>query len=214
MSNLILTLLQRKCFKNRINPPRPSPWDSSPTIHWLCCLPPSRPPFLSPHFVPSIWVNVLLVRLHSPVWDSIISCSPDLTLMPPCLWWTEWQEQGVIASKQSRLSEPLTSWSKGQSCVRTVKKLGDTWSLISKENRANWRVNDKLPDNQLILCLGSSLFELFYRNCFKLRKCNPMIIPMLPTLPQSPEKYETFPKFILPIQHYTGTETQERAKRG
>lgn len=41
-----------------------------------------------------------------------------------------------------------------------------------------------------------------------------MIIPTLHKLFQSPEKYGLFPKFILPIQHYTDTETQEEPKRG
>ena len=41
-----------------------------------------------------------------------------------------------------------------------------------------------------------------------------MIIPMLYRLFQTPEKYETFSKFILPIQQYTDTETQEKANRG
>lgn len=82
----------------------------------------------------------------------------------------EWQEQGVIASKQSWLSEPSTLWGKEQSCLPTKRKNEDTWSLISKENKANRGFNYKFTDNQLALCLGSFLFWLFCRKYFKLRK--------------------------------------------
>lgn len=79
---------------------------------------------------------------HVEVWSSQLGFYQFLLLWPvfdalPFCDEPGWQEQGVIASKQRRLSEPLTLWSKEQSCLLTVRKNGDAWSIISRERTAN-----------------------------------------------------------------------------
>lgn len=137
MSNIIPTLLQS--VKNQINSLQPSSWDSRSIIH------PALFPLSLQAFIPvtSLCAQRQWQYAHGEVWW--FSCLGFYHFLLP---WPdfgdplfcgelEWQEQGVIASKQSRLSAPLTLWSKEQSCLLGARKNGDTWSLISKENRAN-----------------------------------------------------------------------------
>lgn len=138
MSNIVPTMLQRKCFTNRIDTVRPSSWDSRPH-NSPANFPPSLQAFIP---VTSLCSQHPEQNTHWEVW---LSCLGFYHFLPP---WPdfdaplfcgelEWQEQGGIASEQSGLSELSPLWSKGQSCLLTVRKHGDAWNLLSKENRAN-----------------------------------------------------------------------------
>lgn len=160
MSNLFTTLLQRKCFKNRINTPRPSSWVSGPH---LALMSPSLQAFI---FVTSLCSQHQGQHAQRKVWFSCLGFYHFLLPWPdfdvPLFWGElEQQEQGVISSKQNRLSEPLTFWSKELSHLLPMRKHGGTWSLISKENKRNWRFNYKLTDSKVEPVFGFTLFRLF-----------------------------------------------------
>lgn len=149
--------LSQHCFKESAFKTRSILFDPllrilGPTIH---------PTLFPPSFQTSILVTGLCSqhqgqRAHRKVW---FSC-PGFYRFPspltwlwcyPALWRTEVSRARKALLLRSRLSEPFTLWSKGQSCLLTARKNGDAWSLIFKENRANRGFSYKCTDNQLEL---------------------------------------------------------------
>lgn len=99
MSNALAAMIQRKCFKNRINILQLCSWEvsahNSPvSVSFL------RPLPLSLHVLHSVRDYVPEEKLYSPNWESIILCLPGLTLMLPVRMWTGVTRAGDTASEQ------------------------------------------------------------------------------------------------------------------
>lgn len=95
MSNALAAVIQRECFKNRINILQLCSWEGRAHDSPVSVVSFLRPLPLSLHVLHSVRDYVPEEKFYSPAGESIILCLPGLTLRLPVRTWT-----GDSASEQ------------------------------------------------------------------------------------------------------------------
>lgn len=133
MSNALAAVIQRECFKNRINILHLCSWEGRAHDSPVSVVSFLRPLPLSLHVLHSVRDYVPEEKLYSPAGESIILCLPGLTLRLPVRMWTGVTRAGDSASEQSGPCAPFTLQSSKHRCLTTVRKIRGAWSLLSRK---------------------------------------------------------------------------------